>query len=493
MSETNNKNEGTKSKIEQIRIDLEKKLAALESSKLEKEGIDINDSVSDVINSNVVEKINNNNIDIEKKEIIIEESVVNETIVEEPISAKPSEPVLVEETHIAPPVFEISDTIETIKEEAFSDVIIEKSKIEIEDEISLNKTPIIDTKTEVVMDDNLTPSVSEYEDLNEDEDYDDIDEDENSSSKMKYILYGLLSLILLATGYFLFDSSNKSNSLENDKMNRIISQYKNKSYLDSIELADANNQLLDIQNQKIIDSVASDIQLELSNKINKNKNNSKTKPNSITKPSVVIKDEIITKSSELDNIPTNSLASNADKGSLIKAIDVPVDDNPENVNKVADSVSTKNEVVDVTSSESNNSSTTSNVSSDEEKVDVNEKVAVKPKVIKSPIYPGCEKKRTDFDRKKCSTSKIIRHIQRKFNADVAQDLGLKSGIYKVKVSFIIDKNGDATVLNVRTNDKRLENEAIRVVQSLPKMTPGREDGKRATKNFSVPIQFSVEN
>jgi protein TonB len=88
---------------------------------------------------------------------------------------------------------------------------------------------------------------------------------------------------------------------------------------------------------------------------------------------------------------------------------------------------------------------------------------------------------------------MSRHVTRNFNTDLAQDLGLKEGVNKIRVSFIIDKNGNTKVLNVRTPDKRLEKEAIRVVKSMPKMTPAKIDGVSNAVKYNIPILFNVEN
>jgi len=122
-----------------------------------------------------------------------------------------------------------------------------------------------------------------------------------------------------------------------------------------------------------------------------------------------------------------------------------------------------------------------------------ESISKKKRTVKSPIYPGCEKKKTELDRKKCFTSKMYRHISRKFNTSLAQNIGLEEGIHQVRVQYIIDKAGYATVLNVRAENEKLEQEAIRVIQSLPKMTPGTIDGKRTKLQYNIPIKFAVNN
>ena len=63
---------------------------------------------------------------------------------------------------------------------------------------------------------------------------------------------------------------------------------------------------------------------------------------------------------------------------------------------------------------------------------------------------------------------------------------------KVYVSFIVDKTGSVTnVKIVRGVDKNLDAEALRVVKSLPKYTPGRQMGRPVRVMFTIPINFTL--
>jgi len=63
---------------------------------------------------------------------------------------------------------------------------------------------------------------------------------------------------------------------------------------------------------------------------------------------------------------------------------------------------------------------------------------------------------------------------------------------KVYVSFIVDKQGKVTnVKIVRGVDKNLDAEAVRVVKSLPKYTPGKQRGKAVRVMFTIPINFTL--
>jgi len=109
-----------------------------------------------------------------------------------------------------------------------------------------------------------------------------------------------------------------------------------------------------------------------------------------------------------------------------------------------------------------------------------------------PIYPGCEKKRSNSEKKKCMSEKVQKFVQKKFNTELAGDLGLE-GRQRIAVQFKIDKNGDVVNVRARAPHPKLEQEAVKVVKALPKMVPGRQRGTAVGVLYSLPILFQVEN
>jgi protein TonB len=108
-----------------------------------------------------------------------------------------------------------------------------------------------------------------------------------------------------------------------------------------------------------------------------------------------------------------------------------------------------------------------------------------------PEYPGCERG-SNTEKRKCMSDKIAKFVQRKFNTDLAGDLGL-SGRQRISVIFKIDKNGNVTGVRSRAPHPRLEKEAARVINMLPKMKPGRQRGKPVIVPYSLPITFQVQD
>lgn len=107
-----------------------------------------------------------------------------------------------------------------------------------------------------------------------------------------------------------------------------------------------------------------------------------------------------------------------------------------------------------------------------------------------PIYPGCKGNKTQL--KTCFGDKIKKHVNKKFNADLASDLGLAPGVKRIFVMFKIDKQGNIVDVMARAPHKRLQAEAIRVINLLPKMTPGKQRGRPVGVKYSLPIAFRVE-
>lgn len=64
---------------------------------------------------------------------------------------------------------------------------------------------------------------------------------------------------------------------------------------------------------------------------------------------------------------------------------------------------------------------------------------------------------------------------------------------KVVVQFVVEKDGHVgDVKVVRSVDKDLDREAIRVCKSLPKFTPGRQNGQPVRVWFTLPVTFKLQ-
>ncbi len=108
----------------------------------------------------------------------------------------------------------------------------------------------------------------------------------------------------------------------------------------------------------------------------------------------------------------------------------------------------------------------------------------------APVFPGC--KGSKAQKKKCLQEKIMKHVRKKYNTDLANELGLDPGKKRVYVQFKISKTGNITDVRARGPHKRLEKEAIRVVKLLPKMIPGKQRGRPVGVKYTLPVTLLVE-
>ena len=105
-----------------------------------------------------------------------------------------------------------------------------------------------------------------------------------------------------------------------------------------------------------------------------------------------------------------------------------------------------------------------------------------------PVYPGC--KGSELKKRKCMSERIAKFVERKFNTDIAADLGL-TGRQRIGIIFKIDTLGNITGVRARAPHPRLEQEAVRVINLLPKMKPAIKNGKPVIVPYSLPMIFQV--
>jgi len=108
-----------------------------------------------------------------------------------------------------------------------------------------------------------------------------------------------------------------------------------------------------------------------------------------------------------------------------------------------------------------------------------------------PAFNGCDNRNKNEEIKNCFNQKIAEHIAKHFNYP---NKAIRKGIQgKVLVSFIISKTGEIT--NVKAVNKThpvLEEEAIRIIKLLPRMTPGKQKGEPVNVGYSIPINFRLQ-
>ncbi|MCB7482300.1 M56 family metallopeptidase [Christiangramia sediminis] len=140
--------------------------------------------------------------------------------------------------------------------------------------------------------------------------------------------------------------------------------------------------------------------------------------------------------------------------------------------------------------------TGSNTTSSNKKYDQNSpknwdnKAAVPYAVIeKVPAFPECDQW-VDDARKNCTSSEISKFVNENFDTSLGKQLGL-TGVNRVIVQFRIDETGSIVDIKARAPHPELEEEAKRVVGSMPDMIPGEQNGRPVSVMYSLPIAFQV--
>jgi len=96
-------------------------------------------------------------------------------------------------------------------------------------------------------------------------------------------------------------------------------------------------------------------------------------------------------------------------------------------------------------------------------------------VEQMPVYPGGEKAMQKFVEKKLKYTK---------EAKAANVHGL------VIAQFVVDTVGTITDINiVKKLGYGLDEEAIKLINSFPKFTPARQNGKPVALRYTLPIKF----
>lgn len=112
-------------------------------------------------------------------------------------------------------------------------------------------------------------------------------------------------------------------------------------------------------------------------------------------------------------------------------------------------------------------------------------------VEEMPIFPSCEDIRGRRKKSECSGKSIQEFVDK--NVKYPQEVKNHRRLRKVYVRFIVDEAGYVSESKVigKTNPV-LSEEAIRVVNSLPRFIPGMQRGNTVKVQYTVPVNFIHE-
>ena len=103
-----------------------------------------------------------------------------------------------------------------------------------------------------------------------------------------------------------------------------------------------------------------------------------------------------------------------------------------------------------------------------------------------PVFPGCENQK---DKRNCFQAMMLKHVRKNFRyPESAVQMNLEGRVF---VQFTIEKDGSIGDIKMRGPDKILEAEAVRIIEKLPRMIPGKQRGKEVRVPFTMPIVFRL--
>lgn len=85
---------------------------------------------------------------------------------------------------------------------------------------------------------------------------------------------------------------------------------------------------------------------------------------------------------------------------------------------------------------------------------------------------------------------FLKNFMRKFNAP---DVGGNVTEIKIRLRFVVEKDGSFTDLQVIDDKQGAGNEAKRVLKSMPNWKPAEHNGKTVRSSFTLPITIKVNN
>lgn len=113
------------------------------------------------------------------------------------------------------------------------------------------------------------------------------------------------------------------------------------------------------------------------------------------------------------------------------------------------------------------------------------------KVATPPLFKECENNEMSKEEQYiCFRKNLDRHVRLTFEYP---EEAIKEHITgRVNITFCINTDGTITTISVKAPHKLLENEAKRVIESLPTLIPAKDkDGKPVEITLNYPINFDL--
>ncbi|MBK8563658.1 MAG: energy transducer TonB [Saprospiraceae bacterium] len=108
-----------------------------------------------------------------------------------------------------------------------------------------------------------------------------------------------------------------------------------------------------------------------------------------------------------------------------------------------------------------------------------------------PAFSGCDQEvLSKQEKQECTTSMLLTYVYSKIRyPEIARQTGVEGTVY---IKFVIENDGSVSnAIILRDIGGGCGEEALRVVNSLPKWTPGMQRKVPVKVQFSLPVKYKL--
>ena len=189
-------------------------------------------------------------------------------------------------------------------------------------------------------------------------------------------------------------------------------------------------------------------------------------------------EEIVYELEELEQLVAEETVMNSEKFTAYEM----EDDAPEQVTKTQDEVAQSDVAIGAIDYDQGSDEA-------EHVLKVNEKVVdeVPPKVEETKVFDVVEQ----MPSFKGGDAALMEYLQKNIKYPViAEENGIQG---RVVTTFVVERDGSITDVKViKSVDPALDKEAVRVVKSMPKWNPGKQNGAAVRVKFTLPVTFRLQ-
>ena len=189
-------------------------------------------------------------------------------------------------------------------------------------------------------------------------------------------------------------------------------------------------------------------------------------------------EEIVYEQEELEQLVAEETVMNSEKFTAYEM----EDDAPEQVTKTQDEVAQSDIAIGAIDYDQGSDEA-------EHVLKVNEKVVdeVPPKVEETKVFDVVEQ----MPQFKGGDAALMDYLNKNIKYPViAEENGIQG---RVVATFVVERDGSITDVRViKSVDPSLDKEAVRVVKSMPKWNPGKQNGAAVRVKFTLPVTFRLQ-